>query len=71
VVVSKQGKQGCTVGYLSRHIASDVNNRLKYVEKMATARELYKFTEDWSLKRVNLRGYGEASFSLLDVIKIG
>jgi hypothetical protein len=51
VLILEDGTKGCTVGFLSRHIAADQQQSLAHVDRTAIVLELYEFSDVMALKR--------------------
>ena len=69
ILLQEDGTEGCHVGFLSRFVVGNQDHRAKVLDKKAVVVELYEESEDKSLKKANLRGYGVASFILLESFK--
>jgi hypothetical protein len=65
----EDGTEGCTVGFLSRHIAADMHQSAAHVDRTAIVLELYEFSEIMAVKKKSWRGFGTASFSFVASVK--
>jgi hypothetical protein len=68
-LLQEDGTEGCHVGFLSHFVDKNQDRQAKVLDKKAVVVEMYEVSDDKTLKKANLRGYGVAAFILLESFK--